>query len=156
MFRGKLFTWWDLPTYFSNFDDAFLISLELLKNFMVQSNCRVFQHDQNMLIYWALKCMFICSFLKMQDIFNFSAIFKYCLSLTNHLRLYGRNQKQSPEVGFSKKGVLKNFAKFTGDLCQSLLFNQVAGFSKVFKRTFFTAHLQVTASVFLWNFDLKI
>ena len=108
MFWGKLFTSWDLPTsYFSNFDDAFLISLELLKNFMVQSNWRVFQHDQNMLIYWALKCMFICSFLKMQDIFNFSAIFKYCLSLTNHLRLYGRNQKQSPEVGFVKKVFLK-------------------------------------------------
>ena len=43
----------------------------------------------------------------MQDIFNFSAIFKYCLSLTNHLRLYGRNQKQSPEVGFVKKVFLK-------------------------------------------------
>ena len=32
-----------------------------------------------------------------------------------------------PEV-FCKKGVLKNFAKFTGKhLCQSLLFNKVAG-----------------------------
>ena len=32
-----------------------------------------------------------------------------------------------PEV-FSKKGVLRNFAKFTGKhLCQSLFFNKVAG-----------------------------
>ena len=34
-----------------------------------------------------------------------------------------------PEV-FCKKGVLRNFAKFTGkDLCQSLFFNEVAGVS---------------------------
>ena len=37
--------------------------------------------------------------------------------------------KQPPEV-FYKKGVLKNFAKFTGKhLCQSLFFNKVAGLS---------------------------
>ena len=36
-------------------------------------------------------------------------------------------QKQPPEV-FYKKGVLKNFTKFTGKhLCQSLFFNKVAG-----------------------------
>ena len=36
-------------------------------------------------------------------------------------------QKQSPEV-FYKKGVLRNFTKFTGKhLCQSLFFNKVAG-----------------------------
>ena len=36
-------------------------------------------------------------------------------------------QKQPPEV-FCKKGVLENFTKFTGKhLCQSLLFNKVAG-----------------------------
>ena len=35
--------------------------------------------------------------------------------------------KQSPEVLY-KKGVLRNFTKFTGKhLCQSLLFNRVAG-----------------------------
>ena len=34
-----------------------------------------------------------------------------------------------PEV-FYRKGVLRNFAKFTGKhLCQSLLFNKVAGLS---------------------------
>ena len=38
------------------------------------------------------------------------------------------NQKQPPEV-FYKKGVLKNFAKFTGkSLHQSLFFNKVVGF----------------------------
>ena len=36
-------------------------------------------------------------------------------------------QKQPPEV-FCKKGVLRNFAKFTGKhLCQSFFFNKVAG-----------------------------
>ena len=36
-------------------------------------------------------------------------------------------QKQPPEV-FCKKKVLRNFAKFTGKpLCQSLIFNKVAG-----------------------------
>ena len=36
-------------------------------------------------------------------------------------------QKQPPDV-FCKKGVLRNFAKFTGKhLCQSLFFNKVAG-----------------------------
>ena len=37
-------------------------------------------------------------------------------------------QKQPPEV-FCKKGILRNFAKFTGKhLCQSLFFNKVTGF----------------------------
>ena len=37
------------------------------------------------------------------------------------------NQKQPPEV-FLRKGVLRNFAKFTGKhLCQSLFFNKLAG-----------------------------
>ena len=41
-------------------------------------------------------------------------------------------QKQAPEV-FCKKGVLRNFAKFTGKhLCQSLFFNKVAGLRPVF------------------------
>ena len=37
------------------------------------------------------------------------------------------NRNSRPEV-FCKKGVLRNFAKFTGKhLCQSLFFNKVAG-----------------------------
>ena len=40
---------------------------------------------------------------------------------------FNENQKQPPEV-FCKKGVLRNFAKFTGKhLCQILFFNKVAG-----------------------------
>ena len=56
-----------------------------------------------------------------------------------------------PEV-FSKKGVLRNFAKFTGKhLCQRLFFNKVAGalaqvfsykFCEIAKNTFFTKHLR--------------
>ena len=39
-------------------------------------------------------------------------------------------KKHPPEV-FYKKGVLKNFAKFTGKhLCESLFFNKVAIFNK--------------------------
>ena len=64
-----------------------------------------------------------------------------------------------------KKGILRNFAKFTGKhLCQSLFFNKVAGLrpatllkrslAQVFsceycetsKNTFFTKHLWTTAS----------
>ena len=67
-----------------------------------------------------------------------------------------------------KKGVLRNFTKFTGKyLCQSLFFNKVAGlrpatslkkkpwyrccpvnFAKFLKNTFSTEHLQTTASIF--------
>ena len=40
---------------------------------------------------------------------------------------YGNGGSSRPEV-FCKKGVLRNFAKFTGKhLCQSLLFNKVVG-----------------------------
>ena len=51
---------------------------------------------------------------------------------------------------FCKKGVLRNFAKFTGKhLCQSLIFNKAGGleFCEFFKNTFSTEHLQTTASV---------
>ena len=40
--------------------------------------------------------------------------------------MFNKVQKQPPEV-FGKKGVLRNFAKFTGKhLCQSLFLNKVA------------------------------
>ena len=66
----------------------------------------------------------------------------------------GQCQKQSPEV-FCKKGVLRNFAKFTAKhLCQSLFFNKVAGlahvfsceFCEIFKETFFHRTSLVAAS----------
>ena len=69
---------------------------------------------------------------------------------------------------FCKKGVLVNFAKLTGiHLCQGLFFNKVAGlrpeacnfikkktltqmysceFCEIYKNTFFTEHVQPTAS----------
>ena len=83
----------------------------------------------------------------MQDIFNFSAIFKYCLSLTNHLRLYGRNQKQSPEVGFVKKVSLKISLNLQNTCARGSYLIKLQALV-VFKRSFFKAHLQVTASVF--------
>ena len=69
-------------------------------------------------------------------------------------------QKQPPNV-FCKKGVLRNFAKFTGkNLCQNLFFNKNCNFTKketlprvfscefykISKNTFFTEHLRTTAS----------
>ena len=72
-----------------------------------------------------------------------------------HLSKTLKELKQPPEV-FCKKGVLRNFAKFTGKhLCQSLFFNQVAGlrpgagvflFCEIPENTFFTEHLRTTAS----------
>ena len=50
-----------------------------------------------------------------------------------------------PEV-FCKKGVLRNFAKFTGkNLCQSLFFRVLScKFCEISKNTFFTEHLCAT------------
>ena len=76
------------------------------------------------------------------------------------------NRSSRSEV-FCQKGVLRNFAKFTGkDLCQSLFFNKVKGlrpaillkkkslvhvfsceFCEISKNNFFIKHLRVTASV---------
>ena len=45
-----------------------------------------------------------------------------------------------------RKGVLRNFAKFTGKrLCQVFFLNKVAG-PEIFKNTFFTEHFGTTAS----------
>ena len=69
-----------------------------------------------------------------------------------NLYLYAKNQqKQPPEVSH-KKGVLRNFTKFTGKhLCQSLFFNKVAGLSTLFlQNTFFTEHFWITASESSW------
>ena len=75
-----------------------------------------------------------------------------------------------------RKGVLRNFAKFTGKhLCLSLFFNKVAGlrpgtaynfikketlaqvfsyeFCEISKNTIFTEHLRATASVYM-HFNL--
>ena len=65
----------------------------------------------------------------------------------NNNSMNSNNQKQPPEV-FYKKGILKNFAKFTGKhLCQSLFFNKVAGPR--------TEHLQNTSGRLLLNKSSK-
>ena len=73
----------------------------------------------------------------------------------------GKDKDIVPPEVFCKKGVLRNFVKFTGKhLCQSLLFNKAAGlkpetllktglwhrcfpvnFSKFLRTHFFTEHL---------------
>ena len=52
----------------------------------------------------------------------------YCVSLLwKSKKGYGENQKQPPRCSV-KKGVLRNFAKFTGKhLCQRLFFDKGAG-----------------------------
>ena len=55
-------------------------------------------------------------------------------------------EERPPEL-FFKKGILRNFAKFTGKhLCLSLFFNKVAGPAKFLRTTFPTEHLRATAS----------
>ena len=60
----------------------------------------------------------------------FSNLFKENQKLSkNHIFQY-LNRSSRPEV-FWKKGVVRNFAKFTGKhLCQSLFLNKVAGLLK--------------------------
>ena len=59
-----------------------------------------------------------------------SSVIMFCLTPSRSLLVQNQQfnqQKQPPEV-FCKKGVLRNFASFTGrHLCQSLFFNKVAG-----------------------------
>ena len=55
-------------------------------------------------------------------------------------------EEKPPDV-FCKKGVLKNFTKFTGKhLCQSLFLNKVAGLAKFLRTPFFTEHFRATVS----------
>ena len=78
--------------------------------------------------------------------------------------------RSSRKEVFCKKGVLRNFAKFTGKhLCQSLFFNNVAGlrcfpvnFTKSLRTPFLTGHLRwlllyfmhwfIRVTVFLFTF----
>ena len=57
------------------------------------------------------------------------------------------NRSSRAEV-FCKKGVLRNFAKFTRKhLCQRLFFNKVAGLGEISKNTFFYRTPPVAASI---------
>ena len=73
-----------------------------------------------------------------------------------NLLLFFRSSHQRCSV---RKGVLRNFAKFTGNhLCQSLFFNFIkketltqvffCDFWEIFKNTFLTEHLRPTATYF--------
>ena len=56
-------------------------------------------------------------------------------------------KEEQPPEEFCKKGILRDFAKFTGKrLCQSPFFNKVAGLTKCLRISFLTGHLRATAS----------
>ena len=55
-------------------------------------------------------------------------------------------EKQPPEEFCKKKSFLKNFEKFTRNLCQRLFFNKVVDLKfEKFLSTFLTKHLRTTA-----------
>ena len=57
---------------------------------------------------------------------NFGTV-SYTASVLNNLDVTIQSSSSGPEV-FCKKGVFRNFIKFTGKhLCQSLFFNKIAG-----------------------------
>ena len=59
-----------------------------------------------------------------------------------------KHRSSRPEV-FCKKGVLRNFAKFTGkQLSQSLFFNNVAGLRTFFIEHFWWLNLKAIATLF--------
>ena len=65
------------------------------------------------------------------------------------------HQKQPPEV-FCKKGVLRNFAYFTGKhLCQSLFFNKVSGLGPYPARQKFNNYLELSKENVLGNIVLS-
>ena len=64
-----------------------------------------------------------------------------------HLFYADKVSNSCPEM-FCKKGVLKNFAKFTGkQLCKTPALVFSCEFFDAFKKTYFIQHLQTTASV---------
>ena len=114
--------------------------------------------------FWGIFIRVIATLLAKKYI-NFTllhALTKYC-SWLQALSLYPPLLKEQLLL-FYKKGVLKNFTKFTGKyLCQSLFFNKVAGLRQplknfkgyglllvflsilwIFKKTFFIEHLRAT------------
>ena len=88
--------------------------------------------------------MYISKICNLKELFGYIATWKY------------RNSHQRYSM---KKGILRNFAKFTGkDLCQSLVRWQKGTLAQVFcktsKNTFFTEHIWATASAHVMNFLL--
>ena len=55
--------------------------------------------------------------------------------------------RSSHREEFCKKGVLRNFTKFTGEhLCQSLFLNKIEGLVKFLRTHFLSKHLRVASS----------
>ena len=74
---------------------------------------------------------------------------EYCILLNFMLKLYIRIIRSTHRRCSMKKGILRNFTKFifTGKhLCQSLVFNKVAGLRHFSKNNFFTERLRTIAS----------
>ena len=90
------------------------------------------------------------------------------IKLRTKIKKHNQLYRSSHQRCSLRKGVLRNFAKFTGKhLCQSLFFNKVAGaacnfikketltqvfsceFCEISKNTCFTEHLRTTASSFI-------
>ena len=68
---------------------------------------------------------------------NFGTV-SYTASVLNNLDVNIQSRSSGPEV-FCKKGVFRNFIKFTGKhLCQNLFFNKIAGLKAsniIYKKT---------------------
>ena len=94
-------------------------------------------------------------------------VFSQIIRLTFLILAYGKNvkfklffyilnnffYKSSRLEVFCKKGVLKNFAKFTEKhLCQSIFFNKVAGLRQNFQKHLF---LQNSSGGCFWRFRVK-
>ena len=105
LFSYKL-TWFDFPGTSSKF--AFSCSCTHL-----------FSYQLTHLIYWRLKVYFFYSYYFLQQRQLIWNVLPLCRSVFTEAVIRRCSVK---------KGVLRNFAKFTGKhLCQSLFFNKVAG-----------------------------
>ena len=75
-----------------------------------------------------------------------------CYQVLSSGWLWSSDRSSRPEVS-CKKGVLRNFAKFTGKhLCQSPFFNK---FCEISKNTFFTERFSSTFSVSIYSLILS-
>ena len=98
---------------------------EIFKNTVFTEHLRMTASDKSFMIILDFRCCYS------DCIFFLRHIFKVSLKFQTFF------ESSRPEV-FCEKGVLKNFAKFTGKhLCLSLLFNKVAGLrhNTIFFRT---------------------
>ena len=117
-----------------------------LANIMISPT--IYEHSPNYLHWVFLIILF------MRNIGVKQAKKKNCLGIMIRLTFKNSFHRSRHKMCSVKKGVLKKFTKLTRkQLCQSLFFNKVAGllvfnceFCKIFKNTFLTQQLRVTAS----------